>query len=147
MKFGGDGLSTRITSTSTPNYEYTFEQRTSGFEIPSLVKMGICYDISLAKDHRLTPALNFTSNSFTNDQYTAGVEYAFKEYFMLRGGFTYEKDIFDSNLRTTVYTGPAAGVTLQPPLGKSGKAFAIDYSFRVSSPFQGTHSFGIRFTL
>ena len=147
MKFGGDGLSTRITSTTTPSYEYTFEQRTAGFEIPSLVRMGISYDIPLAKDHRLTPALNFTSNSFTNDQYTAGVEYAFKEYFMLRGGFTYEQDVFDASLRTTVFTGPSAGITLQPPLGKGGKRFGIDYSFRATSPFQGTHSFGIRFIL
>jgi hypothetical protein len=147
MKFSGDGLATRVVSTTSPSYEYTVEQRTSGFEIPSLVAIGASYDFRLAEEHRLTLAANFVSNSFTNDQYTAGLEYAFKTYFMLRGGFTYEKDIFDDILRSTAYTGPSAGVTLQLPLGKSGKLFGIDYSYRATKPFDGTHTFGIRFTL
>jgi hypothetical protein len=105
------------------------------------------YDFKLAADHRLSLAANFTSNSFTNDQYTAGLEYGFKEYFMIRGGFTYEEDLFDDALRTTVYTGPSAGFSLQLPLGKSGKLFGIDYSYRATQPFDGTHTFGARFTL
>jgi hypothetical protein len=147
MKFSGDGLSTRVTSTTSPSYEYTVEQRTAGFEIPSLVNIGASYDFRLAEEHRLTLAANFVSNSFTNDQYTAGLEYGFKNYFMVRGGFTYEENIFDDILRSTAYTGPCAGFTLQLPLGKSGKLFGLDYSYRATDPFDGTHTFGGRFTL
>jgi hypothetical protein len=147
MKFAGDGLSSRVITTTSPSYEYTVEQRTQGFEIPSLVNMGITYDFVLATDHRLSAALNFTSNSFTNDQYTAGLQYAFKQNFMIRGGFTYEQDIFDAALRTTALTGPSAGLTLQLPLGNTGKLFGLDYSYRATNPFDGTHTFGVRFTL
>jgi hypothetical protein len=145
MKFGGDGLSTRITTTG--GYELTIEQRSEGFEIPSLVNIGVTYDIRLVQDHRISVSGTFTSNSFTQDQYALGLEYGFKNYFMLRGGFVYEENIFDDNLRTNVYTGPSAGFTVQVPLGKTGKSFGLDYSYRATDPFSGTHSFGARFSL
>ncbi len=146
MKFGGDGLSVRLTAPSGA-YQYTVEQRTQGFEIPSLLTIGASYDFSLAKDHRLTAAANFTSNSFTRDQIAGGLEYAFREMFMIRGGFVYEDGITSDDDRTTVYTGPCAGVTVDVPMGKSGKKFGIDYAFRATNPFNGVHTFGLRFTL
>lgn len=146
MKFGGDGLSSRANN-NAGTYQLTIESRSAEFEIPSLLNIGATYDFDLAKDHSISLAASFTSNSFSNDQYTAGLEYAFKEMFMIRGGYTYEKDITDDNLRTTVYTGPSAGLTIEMPLGKSGKKFGIDYSFRATSPFDGVHSFGGKFTL
>lgn len=145
MTFGGDGLSTRFTTTG--GYELTVQQRSANFEMPSLVNIGAMYDIHPAKDHRVSVAANFTSNSFTLDQYAVGLEYGFKNYLMLRGGFTYEENIFDDNLRTTVFTGPAAGFTLQVPFGKGGKSFGLDYSYRATNPFSGTHSFGAKFSL
>lgn len=148
MRFAGDGLSTRVTAPATNNvYQLTVQQRVEGFEMPSLLAIGAAYDFSMAADHRLTMAANFTSNSFTNDQYMAGLEYSFKELFMIRGGFTYEDNLFDDNARTTVLTGPSAGATLALPLGKSGKRFSVDYSFRATNPWNGIHSFGARFTL
>lgn len=146
MKFGGDGLSTRLTA-PTGNYQMTVEQRTEGFEIPSLLNIGASYDYKPAEDHRITAAANYNSNSFSNDQTSVGVEYAFREMFMLRGGFMYEKDIFKSADRLTVYTGPTAGMTVEMPLGKSGKKFGIDYSVRFTNPFNNTHTFGAKLTL
>jgi hypothetical protein len=148
LKFGGDGLSTRVQAPATSNnYQLTVEQRSTGFEIPSLLNIGATYDFNLALDHKLTVAANFTSNSFTNDLFIGGLEYRFRNNFMLRGGLTYEKDVFSDVNRTTVYTGPSAGVTIDLPMGKTGKSFGIDYSFRATSPWDGVHSFGIRFTL
>ncbi|MFM8432398.1 MAG: PorV/PorQ family protein [Bacteroidota bacterium] len=146
MKYGGDGLSTRLTAPSG-NYTMTIEQRTEGFEIPSLLSIGAAYDFKPAENHRITTAASYCSNSFSNDQTTVGVEYAFREFFMLRGGFTYEKNIFDDALRATVFTGPSAGMTLEAPLGKSGKKFSIDYSIRFTNPFDNTHTFGAKLTL
>jgi hypothetical protein len=148
LKFSGDGLSTRVDAPNTNNvYQMSVEQRSQGFEMPSLINIGAAYDFALASDHKLTIAGNFTSNSFTNDQFIAGLEYRFRSIFMLRGGFTYEKDIFDDALRTTWFTGPTAGLTVDVPLGKSGKSFGIDYSFRDTNPWDGCHSLGLRFTL
>jgi len=148
LQFGGDGLSTRVNAPNTNNvYQLTVEQHTEGFEMPSLLNIGFAYDLELVKDHELSIAGNFTSNSFTNDQFTAGLQYGFKEIFMLRGGFTYEDNLFDDALRTTVYSGLSAGLTVDLPLGSGGKKFGIDYSYRSTQPWDGIHSFGFRFIL
>ena len=148
LQFGGDGLSTRVDAPNTNNvYQLTVEQRTEGFEMPSLINIGLAYDFIMAKEHVLTLAGNFTSNSFTNDQFTGGLQYSFKKLFSLRGGFTYEDNLFDDDLRTTVYSGPSAGLTVDVPMGSSGKKFGIDYSYRATQPWDGIHSFGFRFVL
>ena|ERR1035437_8154764 len=146
MKFGGDGLSFSTAGPNTTSYTMTVEERADVFELPSLVNIGITYDIKLAQDHRLSIAGNFGSNSYTKDQYTLGLEYGFKNYLMLRGGFNYESGIFDVNNRTTVFTGPTAGVTVELPLG-NGKTFGIDYAYRATNPFSGCHTFGARINL
>ncbi|HVA97364.1 MAG TPA: DUF3308 domain-containing protein, partial [Bacteroidia bacterium] len=126
------------------------------FELPSLINIGAGYDINFMRDssalktQRLTIAANFTSNSFTQDQYQLGMEYGFRSYLMLRVGYSYEKGIFNSieNGRLTAYTGPTAGFTVQLPFGHAKKStFSIDYSYRASNPFQGTNTIGARINL
>jgi hypothetical protein len=150
MRFTGDGLSFRFTNplvnAATP-YETTVQQRSERFELPSLLNIGGAYDFKFTDDHKLTMAANFTSNSFTYDQYTVGAEYSFKSYLMLRGGYTLEQSGFSDADRTTALTGPAAGATFEVPLGKNGVTFGFDYSYRFTQPFNGSHSFSARIAL
>lgn len=146
MKFDGDGLSFRGIVPAT-NTNMTIEQRSEQFELPSLVGIGAAYDFRLAESHKLTLAASFTSNAFQKDHYAAGLQYAFKEYFMIRGGMLIEDGIFEDTERTTALTGPTAGATFQVPFGKTGKSFGIDYSYRATDPFDGVHSFGARLNL
>ena len=144
MKFKGDGLSIR---SFLPGQEsqFTLEQRSAEFELPSQLNIGAAYDIKFSEMHRLTLAASFTSNSFTKDQYTLGGEYELKSYLMLRAAYTYEEGITSKADRTSVYTGPSAGITVQVPLNKEkGSVFGVDYSYRASDPFSGTHSIGVR---
>jgi hypothetical protein len=162
MSYRGDGLSFEANVLNGNQYNYqgagytaTFENRSAAFELPSLVNIGGAYDFyltkdsaGLKKDHRLTVAGNFTSNSFTNDQYIAGVEYGFKQYFMVRGGYVYENGVNKEATRRTAYTGPTMGVTLELPFGKEKQSsFALDYSYRFTNPFSGTHCIGARINL
>lgn len=143
MKFSGDGMSFRNTASG---YQSTDEHRSADFELPSLLNIGASYDFKLT-DHRLTIAGNFRANAFTKDEYTLGLEYAFKSYLMLRGSYTYEDGIFSKDNRTTAYIGPSAGITIQAPLNKKGSTFSIDYSYRFSNPYKGTHTIGARINL
>jgi hypothetical protein len=157
MKFTGDGMS--FTGFSENGTGMTIEHRSQEFELPSLIKIGFSYNIRLApkvdevnetvsSDHNMILAANFTSNSFTQDQYHFGMEYAFKDYFFLRGGYVYEDGILDIETRSTAYTGPTAGMTLQVPVNKENKSvLGIDYSYRFTNPFGGVHTFGVRITL
>ncbi len=147
MKFKGDGLSFRGFIPGNDN-QFTVEHRSAEFELPSLINIGAAYDFHINNNNRLTAAGNFTSNSFTKDQYILGLEYGFKSYLMLRAGYTYEKGIFTMADRTTAYTGPCGGFTVEIPLNKEkGSSFGLDYSYRTSDPFQGTHCIGVRINL
>ena len=145
LSFSGDGFSFSGKQNNS-TISHTAEERQADYELPSLINIGAAYDFNFNEEHRLTIAGNFTSNSFSKDQYTLGAEYGFMQYLMVRAGFTYEKGIFEKATRTTALTGPSAGVTIQAPLNKEkGSTFSIDYSYRASDPWQGSHTIGARF--
>lgn len=153
MKYSGDGLSFKGSVISTGT-NMTVEHRVTDFELPSLFNIGGAYDFYLSKDsttttqlHRLTLAGNFTSNSFTKDEFKLGLEYGFKSFLMLRAGYNFEKDSFNSTNRTTALTGPTAGFTLEIPFGQNKSTFGLDYSYGATNPFQGVHSIGARINL
>ena len=149
MKFSGEGLSF---PTSNPQggvqYPITVNQRAEGFELPSMLNIGLSYDFYATKDHRITAVGNFTANSFSVDQLGAGVEYAFKEMFMLRGGYRYEMSEEANNERQGIYSGLCAGVTVEVPLKKDSPGrFAVDYAYLATNPFSGTHNFSLRYKM
>jgi hypothetical protein len=158
MQYRGDGFSFRG---NRDQIGLTLSSRTAQFDMPALLNVGTSYDFNLAADHRITTAFNFVSNSYTKDNIQFGAEYGFKDYFMFRGGLNYQKDVFNSN-RTDAHTGPTFGATLQLPFGllksskpvegseeaaaattsetKSHRSLGLDYSYRATNPFSGTHT-------
>jgi hypothetical protein len=144
MSFGGQGLSQQL-SVRDANYELSYEQRPAAFELPSVLNIGISYDFILGDNNRLTAVSNFTSNSFSRDQLGAGFEYSFNEKFMLRGGYKHDLGQSDVPDERNVYTGLAGGLTIQVPVSKnSTTTFGIDYAFRSSNPWGGTHNLAVR---
>ncbi len=155
MRYVGDGLSRQVGVNSvTGEYELTVNNRSAAFELPALVNIGMSYDFflsrdssGLSKEHRLSLNGTYTSNSFTNDNGLFGVEYAWKEMLMFRGGLLVERGIFGGETRTNAFTGPAAGVTFEVPFNEKKSTIGLDYSYRFSNPFGGTHTFGLRMNL
>ncbi len=144
MSFGGQGLSQQL---SVPNstYQLSYEQRPAAFELPSVLNIGVSYDFILGDKNRITAVSNFTSNSFSRDQLGAGIEYAFNDKFMLRGGYKYDLGQSDAPDERNVYTGIAGGLSIQVPVSKnSNTTFGIDYAFRTSNPWGGTHNIAVR---
>ena len=144
MVYGGDGLSFRGIA---PDEEYTMtlDQRSDNFELPSLLNIGLSYDLVtvLPEDHRLSTAATFTSNSFKNDQYRLGLEYSFRELVSLRGGYNLESG---NDETSTAISGPSAGFSVNLPLS-SESDLGVDYSFRQSESFGLLHSIGFRINL
>lgn len=171
MKYSGDGMS--FVGLSPTGTSMSVENRSQEYELPSLIKIGFSYHVKLAakvdeedetvsSDHNLAIALNFTSNSFTNDQFHIGLEYSFMEYLFIRAGYTYEKGLYSVDNRMTTFLGPSAGITLQAPLKKKEEGtkyglnttscstrpvIGVDYSYRLTYPFGGVHTFGLRVTM
>lgn len=155
MKFSGNGLSVNTQDPNTGLYSINMQYPTEKFEMPTYLNFGASYDIHLDANHlsgpddkskhRATLMANFTSNSFNNDYIGSGIEYAYKETFMLRAGYRYEKAISSTDTRNTFYTGLAAGCTIQKALGEKGPILALDYSYRPTSrPNNGVHVFSVR---
>jgi hypothetical protein len=154
MQYKGDGLSVQNTVTNAygNSYQLTSASKSASLDLPALMNIGLAYDFYLTKDttgklrtHRVTVAGNFTSNSFTKDNFLVGVEYSWKDILMLRGGMYMEKGIFGGDAtRTSALNGPTCGATLEIPIGAKKSTFGIDYSYRFTNSFSGIHSFGAR---
>ncbi|MEM0997422.1 MAG: PorV/PorQ family protein [Bacteroidota bacterium] len=148
MRYGGDGLTFR--SNLADDFTSLTARPTAEFEMPSVLSMGISYDFWLGMNHRITPLGAFISNSFSYDQFGVGIEYGFSKYLMVRYSLLYEQDIFNEDERRTAWTGHGVGVTVEIPF-KTGKnktsTFGLDYSYRSTDPFSGTHVIGARIDL
>lgn len=146
MKYSGDGLSFRGFVPGQAN-AMTVEQRSAGFELPSLIRIGMAYDFELAENMKLTPSYTFTSNSFINDQHALGLRFSFSKILVLRAGYVFENDIFNDELRMNAHTGLTAGASIEVPINKEGGGISVDYAYQASNPYSGTHSIGIRLHL
>ncbi len=155
MKFSGSGFSLSAEAPDNAAYQLNRQTPTQPFQMPTYLSIGLGYDFYLDENrmkenqsdpyHRLTVLGNFTSNSFLNDYLGGGMEYAFREIFMLRGSYRWEKGIGGVE-STSMYTGFSAGATIQKKF-KSGSALGLDYSYRPTQrPANGVHVFSIRYT-
>ncbi len=149
MKFSGQGLSQQGANPDGQlSYNLTYFSRAQQFELPSALNIGGSYDFIVNPKNKVTVLGNFTSNSFSQDQMGAGVEYAFNNMVMLRGGYKYTLGSQeDGGVRAPVYTGVSAGASVEVPFkkGKDGK-FGIDYAYRHTRVWGGTHTIGVRFS-
>jgi hypothetical protein len=145
MKFSGEGLAD--VATNNEDQQYRFDVQAAGYELPSLLNIGLSYDFYVQEINRLTAFGNFTANSFSRDNVGGGVEYGFKEMFMVRVGYLQSvgETVEDE---AGIYTGLAAGVTIDVPVSKnSNTRRGIDYGYRATAPYDGTHNFGLRISL
>ena len=148
MVFRGEALSVQRPSPNGQPYELTLDQRGARLELPSQLNIGLSQDLHFGNINRLTLVGNFTSNSFTRDLIGAGAEYALKEIFMLRAGYNYEMGV-DNKSEAPIFTGPSAGASLEMPMSKEKKdtRLVIDYAYRATRVWNGTHNISVRISL
>lgn len=150
MRFRGQGLTVPASAPqSDVNYNLTLDQRSEDFELPSVLNIGMSYDFYLDAINRLTLVGNFAANSFSRDQIGGGLEYSLNDLFQLRAGYKYEVGLEDDDATEPLYTGISAGASLNVPLSKEDKkrTFGIDYAYRQTKLFDGTHNFSVRISL
>jgi hypothetical protein len=159
MRFSGTGFAINADQPqSTPTFAVTSDYPSDKFEMPTNLNIGASYDLFLDENHlssknavpqqRLSIFGNFTSNSFSADYLGAGVEYGYRNMFMLRAAYRYESGIGSLSTSNTMYMGLAVGVTVQKRIGgDKAPMLAIDYSYRPTErPANGVHMIGLRMT-
>ena len=157
MSFSGDGLSYRGSVNAGDQYQQTIQQRSSEFELPSLLNIAVSYDVMYSPLYVLTLGGNFNSNSFTNDRLQFGGQFALKNMFFARVGYDYYNGVFsDEESQTEIHSGFTAGIGVEAPLGKSkdedGKetvksSISFDYAYRATKFLGGTHGLSITMNL
>ncbi len=158
MRFSGQGLSIRLDPDDNgPNQGIVLKQDAATFELPSLLNIGVSNDFyldrareeDLVSSHRLTILASFTANSFSRDLIGAGIEYSFKERFMIRGGYRTEVGTEEGVDINNVYSGVSAGATFVLPISKKNKmnTLNISYAYRATDVFDGTHNFGVSISM
>lgn len=156
MKFRGDGFSFRGQTEDKDDYLIPLQPGTNSFQLPSLLTLGASYDIWLGNEylcndgyniHRLTFVGSYVSNSMGNDNFGLGLEYAFKEMFMLRTGYRYESGYFNPDVPTTFNSGFSAGFSVDVPVNIGRPKLGLDYSWRHTQTLAGTHSLGLSFKI
>ncbi|MEO6039139.1 MAG: PorV/PorQ family protein [Saprospiraceae bacterium] len=145
MHFTGEGL----TSTRpNPNdgavpYPITYYQRSTAYELPSQLNIGLSYDWVFGGSNRLSAMANFTSNAFSRDQVGGGLEFTMGENFALRVG--YKSELSASSLEKTLDNGVSGGFSVGLPVRKgSDTRISLDYAYRTTSIFDGIHNIGLR---
>jgi len=148
MTFSGEGLSYEVDNPgTTTDFPITFDARAESFELPSVLNIGVSYDFLPTEDIKFRTLANFTANSFSRDEVGAGVEFFFKDFVALRAAYKIELDA-GSQAERDVYTGFAAGFSLYLPVKKlENRKVGIDYAYRATDPFRGTHNFTVRLNL
>lgn len=157
MTFGGEGLTFSAIEPGEQGYKFSVSSRSQKFELPSLISIAGAYDFYFGARkseeckpmYRLTIAGNFIYNSFMNNIYGGGVEFAVKEMISIRTGFAYEKDIFSSDAMQ-IQNGLAAGISFDIPMSKEkkdGSTLSIDYGFKQTRFFNHNHTFGLIYSM
>lgn len=144
MKYKGDGLANQANYVTTGEIA-TLEQRSATFELPSLLSIGGSYDFIINEKHKVNLALGFVANSFSSDQYAIGLDYGFsaeKVAFNLRGGYVYEKNLWDPENRSNALIGPTAGLSVDALVGENKTALGIEYAARFAGVFGIIHTIG-----
>ncbi len=153
LQFQGEGLSTEMEIPSFDNrHGIITTQRSTAPELQSVLNIGMSYDFYLPANNRFTLVGNYTSNAFSEDNIGGGVEFSFRDLVMLRGGYRFDFGQLSQqgdSATAPLYTGLAGGVTLNVPVNKKEGApkVALDYAYRTTKIYQGTHNLSVRITL
>lgn len=145
MRFGGEGLSFQGDNPEgTAQYLLTFDQRSEDFELPSVLNIGMSYDFYFTEKMILRSLVNFTSNAFSRDQIGGGLEFMYNDMVTLRAA--YKSDFGDAGtFKDNIYSGVSAGASILLPFSTGGKSkIGVDYAYRATNPFRGTHNFSLR---
>ena len=150
MRFNGEGLSEEVTVNQPQTNQYFLRSyiRSSKFELPTILNLGASYDFLFAggRDYLRTMA-NFTSNAFSRDNLGVAAEYSFKEVLQVRAGYKVALGSVEDGT-DDVYTGISAGFSAGFKTSKnSDNRLMIDYAYRTTQYFAGTHNIGLRYTL
>ena len=141
MKFGGEDVEEYVT---IPGSEPGAKDRPAqlvlaDFDLPVTFEIGLGYRYSITEEHAFNVYGDFQNFNFGNDEYKGGIEYSFKDFFFLRGGY------LGTQKNETNIFGPTFGAGFDANIGNSKIGF--DYTYRSVDYFDSNQFFSLRIGL
>lgn len=140
LQYSGDNLQRTelMPSSSLIRDNGYFSGVALGADIPSVFSFGVSYVANINEDNSFLINSAFNNNNAASDDLYGGVQYGFKDFFFLRGGYSYQTQNADNQL-----FGASFGAGLKYQL--SGFVFVFDYAFRqLTDYFDSNNIFTIK---
>ena len=119
-------------SISNIGSQMTFIERSA--RMPSIFRVGASAVLLQRTDQKLVGSLEFSHPPDNSERLNTGMEYSFRKYLFLRGGYAFN---YDSE-------GIAGGVGFHVPVSVVGVA-DVDYAFTDMKDLGGVHRFSLTF--
>jgi len=142
MAYDGPGLYRSAKESSSKRDAQLLKIDAAGFGMPTSLELGVAYTQALADMHSLTVTGAFENNNFQSDQYRIGLEYGFNNLFFVRGSFNVPGDGTEDEFADPAYLyGAALGAGVNYSAGDI--SLGLDYAYRISRVFDGSHVFTV----
>jgi hypothetical protein len=138
MQFDGAGLDVPSTPPGLDRPAYLYRVQAASFEIPTTIELGLGFRTMIGEDHALVFAATFQNNTFSDDEYKAGMEYGYKDLIFIRGGYDYSPA---ADVRRENIFGASFGAGVHAMVG--GVDIRFDYAFRSAKIFTDNHVFSV----
>ena len=132
MRYEGTGLMQQVTVDGRQEF---MRRGASSDQLPASMELGLSYNYKLMADNNIIVSGVFKNNNVQNDEFRFGMEYNYKNFIMLRGGYLY---MVNTPSEDVVYSF-SLGAGLQYKLGNT--MLGIDYAFRNVQYFDASNMF------
>ncbi len=151
MAFRGEGLNQNLPAPiATTSFNHTYYQRSNDYEMPSQLILGISHDWKIGDGkNKISAVGSFVSNAFSRDNVGVGAEAYIGPNMIFRAGYKYEFGVTASDVQSSVDNGIAAGLSFGVASKKreSQRKFWIDYAYRSTIRWSGSHNISLRANL
>ena len=132
MQYHGTGLMQQVKVNGRTEF---MRRGAASDQLPASMELGLSYNYKVMEDNNIILSGVFKNNNVQNDEFRFGMEYNYKNFIMLRGGYLY---MVNTPAEDVVYSF-SLGAGLQYKLGNT--MLGIDYAFRNVQYFDASNMF------
>lgn len=132
MQYRGTGLMQQVKVNGRTEF---MRRGAASDQLPASMELGLSYNYKVMEDNNIILSGVFKNNNVQNDEFRFGMEYNYKNFIMLRGGYLY---MVNTPAEDVVYSF-SLGAGLQYKLGNT--MLGIDYAFRNVQYFDASNMF------
>ena len=132
MQYHGTGLMQQVKVNGRTEF---MRRGAASDQLPASMELGLSYNYKVMEDNNIILSGVFRNNNVQNDEFRFGMEYNYKNFIMLRGGYLY---MVNTPAEDVVYSF-SLGAGLQYKLGNT--MLGIDYAFRNVQYFDASNMF------